>query len=150
MTLRLTTTACARAALLLVLLACVVFAVGPFQTLEYELIPWDKAAHFIAFYLVTSLLFLSFPRRRRLDLACLATLAGVGLEIAQLASGRDAELDDMLANACGAFAVVAPGYLEMARQASRVGSQSRKERRRAPLSGLKDAKPASTPIADLT
>ncbi len=118
--------------------------------MEFEFVPWDKAAHFIAFYLLTSLLFLSFPRRRRFDLACLATLAGATLEMVQLLSGRDAELGDILANGCGAFAVVVPGYLEMARQATRAGGQRRRERRRGLLSGLDPAKPGSAPIIDLS
>lgn len=150
MRVRLDTPACARALLLMLGAACGVFALGPFQALEYELVPWDKAAHFIAFYLTTCLLFLSFPRRRRLDLAFLATLAGAGLEIAQMFSGRDAELGDILANGCGAFAVVVPHYLELARQSARLGAVRRRERRRGALASLPQAKPASRPVVDLT
>jgi VanZ family protein len=97
-------------------LVCAIGMVGPFQGIERALVPWDKAAHFIAFYGVTLLLFSAFPDRRRLDLAVLATFAGTAVEVLQLLDGRDAELGDILADAAGAFAVLAPIYLERLRE----------------------------------
>jgi len=70
----------------------------------------------IAFYGLTLLLFSAFPDRRRLDLAVLATFAGAAIEILQLIEGRDAELGDILADAAGAFAVLAPLYLDQMRR----------------------------------
>jgi VanZ family protein len=97
-------------------LTCAIGMVGPFQGVERAVVPWDKAAHFIAFYGVTLLLFSAFPDRRRLDLAVLATFAGAAVEVLQLLDGRDAELGDVLADAAGAFAVLAPIYLERLRE----------------------------------
>jgi VanZ family protein len=97
-------------------LTCAIGMVGPFQGIERALVPWDKAAHFIAFYGVTLLLFSAFPQRRRVDLAVLATFAGTVVEVLQLIDGRDAELGDVLADAAGAFAVLAPIYLERLRE----------------------------------
>ena len=93
-------------------LVCGIGMVGPFGGIERAWVPWDKAAHFIAFYGLTLLLFSAFPRRRRLDLAVLATFAGCLIEVAQTLTGRDGEIGDILADAAGAFAVLAPVYLE--------------------------------------
>lgn len=97
-------------------LTCVIGMVGPFQGVERALVPWDKAAHFIAFYGVTLLLFSAFPDRRRLDLAVLAIFAGAAIEVLQLIDGRDAEVGDLLADAAGALAVLAPIWLERLRE----------------------------------
>jgi len=146
MTLRIDMTTLARMLLVFAATACAVAALGPFELMEYALVPWDKAAHFLAFYGVTSLLFLSFPKRRRLDLAMLAAFGGCALEIMQRIVGRDAELGDIVANACGALAVVAPGYLEQARVSWRAAQNAergevRSERRRSALARLKAATP---------
>ena len=106
----------ARGLLLVAALTCIIGMVGPFQGVERAFVPWDKAAHFMAFYGVTLLLFSAFPDRRRLDLATLATFAGAAIEILQLIEGRDAELGDIVADAAGAFAVFAPLYLDQARR----------------------------------
>lgn len=106
----------ARWLLLVAGLTCAIGMVGPFQGVERAFVPWDKAAHFIAFYGMTLLLFSAFPDRRRLDLAMLATFAGAAIEIMQLIEGRDAELGDILADAAGAFAVLAPLYLDQMRR----------------------------------
>ena len=109
-------TTTARWLLLAAALTCAIGMIGPFQGVERAFVPWDKAAHFVAFYGVTLLLFSAFPHRRRLDLAVLATFAGTAIEILQLIDGRDAELGDLLADAAGAFAVWAPLYLERLRE----------------------------------
>lgn len=113
---------------------CAVAMLGPFQGIEKRLISPDKAAHFVAFYGLTLLMFSAFPNRRRLDLVTLAVLAGSGVEILQGLTGRDAELGDVLADAAGAFAVLAPAWLETARH-------PRAERRQA----RGRARPASAP-----
>lgn len=120
----------ARLALGLAFLSCAVVMVGPFQALESELVPWDKAAHFVAFYGLASLAFLAFPRHRRLDLVIAATAMGAGLEVIQGLAGRDAGLGDVLADAAGAFAVYTPGYLERLRQMARNPHGVRERRRR--------------------
>ena len=114
-------------------LTCAIGMVGPFQGAERALVPWDKAAHFIAFYGVTLLLFSAFPDRRRLDLVVLATFAGAAVEVLQLIDGRDAEIGDILADAAGAFAVWAPIYLERLRE----GRTERRQARSRPVPAAK-------------
>jgi VanZ family protein len=114
----------ARAALLAAACACVWGAVFAPQGIEHAFVPWDKAAHFIAIYGLTILLFAAFPNRRRLDLMLLAIFGGAAVELAQLMVGRDAELGDTLADAAGALAVMAPIWLE------RLRAPPRRERRR--------------------
>lgn len=113
---------------------CAFFMIGPFQGLEAKVVPWDKAAHFIAFYGITVLLYLSFPRRRRMELALIAALLGCGIEIVQRLTGRDASVGDMLANTSGAFAVYLPGLVERVRAAARSpgGLVERRVRRMPP------------------
>lgn len=126
-----TSTKIARAALLVSGLACFVGMVGPFQGVEEAIIPWDKAAHCIAFYALTAMLYAAFPDRRRFDLTLMAILAGAGTEVAQQLTGRDAGLDDLAADAVGAFAVFLPIWIE------RLKGDARPERRRSPtLPGL--------------
>lgn len=119
----------ARLALGLTFVICAVVMTGPYQTLESALFPWDKAAHFMAFYAVTSLAYLAFPRHRRLDLAIAMIVMGAGLEVLQAMVGRDAGLGDVLADAAGAFAVYAPGQIERLRQGAR-NPEGLRERRR--------------------
>jgi len=102
----------AKGLLLVAFLLCVIGMVGPFQGIEHALVPWDKAAHFMAFYGLTLLLFTAFPRRRRLDLTVLAIFAGASTEVAQILAGRDGEIGDLCADALGALAVLAPVWLE--------------------------------------
>ena len=101
----------AKGLLLLAFVVCAGGMVGP-AGIEQALVPWDKAAHFMAFYGLTLLLFTAFPRRRRLDLTILAIFAGAGTEVAQILAGRDGEIGDLCADALGALAVLAPVWLE--------------------------------------
>jgi len=108
------------------------------QGIEQALVPWDKAAHFIAFYGLTLAMFAAFPERRRFDLALAAVLVGCGIEVVQQFTGRDAGLGDVAADAAGAMAVVAPVWLE------RLRAPPRRERRRM-RSAARAARPAATP-----
>jgi VanZ family protein len=128
----------ARFLLLAAALVCAIGMLGPFQGIENRLIEPDKAAHFVAFYGLTLLMFSAFPSRRRFDLAMLAVFAGSAIEIAQMLTGRDGEVGDVLADAAGAFAVLVPVWLEWARQ-PRV---ERRARRKLTL-------PAPAPMRDL-
>jgi VanZ family protein len=114
----------ARWLLLAAALVCAFGMLGPYRGIERAFVPWDKAAHFIAFYGVTLLMFAGFPQRRRMDLVMLAIFAGAAGEIAQSLVGRDGEVGDLAADALGSVAVYAPIYLERLRQ-------PRIERRRA-------------------
>jgi len=115
----------ARWTLLVAGLVCAIGMVGPFHGVERAFVPWDKAAHFIAFYGLTLLMFSAFPDRRRLDLAVIATCAGAAIEVLQRIDGRDAELGDIIADAAGAFAVLAPIWLERLREPRAVRRQAR-------------------------
>lgn len=110
------TVSIARRLLLAAGVVCAVGMLGPFRGIEQAFVPWDKAAHFIAFYGLTLLMFSAFPERRRLDLVLLATFAGAAVEVFQSVVGRDGELGDLVADAAGAVAVYAPIYLERLRQ----------------------------------
>jgi VanZ family protein len=125
-----TSTLVARILLAVAGLVCVVGMVGPFQGVEEALIPWDKAAHFVAFYGLTSLLYVAFPRFRRVELTLVAIFAGCGIEIAQGVSGRDMGLGDIFANSLGALAVLSPMYLQEWRSPRR--SERRRSRASAP------------------
>lgn len=123
----------ARFTLLAGALVVTIGMVGPFQGVEKAYVPWDKAAHFLAFYGLTAALFVAFPKRRRLDLAFMAVLGGSATEVAQLLTGRDAEVGDVLADAIGAGAVLLPMYLEQIRAAARNAQAGRRAAdRRAP------------------
>ena len=121
-----TSTKIARAILILSGLVCAVGMLGPFQGVEENFVPADKAAHFIAFYGLTAMLHAAFPNRRRLDLTLMAILAGAGVEVAQQLTGRDSGLDDVAADAVGAFAVMLPIWIE------RLRSAPQPDRRRRP------------------
>lgn len=125
----------ARALLLLAALVCGIGMVGPFQGAEQALVPWDKAAHFVAFYGLTILLFSAFPSRRRLDMTALAIFAGAAIEVAQILTGRDGEIGDLCADALGALAVLAPVWLEHLRF-------PRVERRTSALRNIETPEPA--------
>jgi VanZ family protein len=103
----------------LLLSACMVCAfgmLGPFRGIERAVVPWDKAAHFIAFYGITLLAFSAFPKRRRMDLVVQAICAGAAMEVLQSMVGRDGQVGDIVADAAGALAVFAPMWLERRRE----------------------------------
>ena len=125
---RISTPVAARIVLVLAFATCAIGMIGPFQGVEEALIPWDKAAHFIAFYALTCLLLVAYPTRRRFDLALLAVMAGAGIEVAQRVFGRDAGVGDVLANAAGAAAVLLPVHVEGWRAQAR--GEGRVERRK--------------------
>jgi VanZ family protein len=106
----------ARLLLVSLSLAMAVFMLGPFQQLEHDLIPWDKAAHFMAFYAGTALLYVAVPGRRRLDLSTLVAFAGVGSELVQGMVGRDCDAMDMVADLAGAYALYLPVWLDHLRR----------------------------------
>lgn len=122
-----------RAVLALIAATGAFFMIGPFQGAEEAFVPWDKAAHFIAFYVATSALLLAFPERRRLDLAILAITAGALIEVIQSLVGRDFGVGDLAADAAGALAVVAPAYIERWRAWVLRPHQTPTERRTQPV-----------------
>jgi VanZ family protein len=83
-----------------------------------DLLGWDKAQHFIAYFGLAVMAMLAWGRRRSpwLLLAAVLVLGG-GLEILQAFVGRDAEWDDMAANTLGACTgtLLVLGLLHLAR-----------------------------------
>ena len=65
---------------------------------------WDKIVHFIAYFVLSVLALLAFPRARLLPIIAGLTLLGVGIEIAQamMPFGRSGSLADAIANMLGA------------------------------------------------
>jgi VanZ family protein len=139
--------ALARSLLAVGALACGAAMIGPFQGVEEVLVPWDKAAHFLAFYAFTIGLFLAFPQRRRIDLAMLAIFLGAGTEAAQGLAGRDCDVLDMIADALGVIAVLAPIHMEQWRSQLRPsGAQAIIDRRgAAPAAVRRPATSATVP-----
>ena len=72
------------------------------------LIPWDKARHFIAFYILASLGALAFPRVSLVYTAIGLALFGVLIEILQGLVGRDRSTLDVVADVVGIAAALTP------------------------------------------
>jgi VanZ family protein len=87
------------------------------DTTDPALIPWDKARHFLAFYMLTGLAVIGLPRVNLLWLG-LALLAYGGLiEVFQGMVGRQTSLLDLAANGAGIAALFAGMAAQQARTA---------------------------------
>jgi VanZ family protein len=77
------------------------------------LIPWDKAKHFIVFYVLATLASLALPRSRLWRIGLVVLAFGGLIEILQGLPiiGRDASWFDLLADACGICAAFGPMVL---------------------------------------
>ncbi|MDP3377315.1 MAG: VanZ family protein [Brevundimonas sp.] len=80
------------------------------------LIPWDKAGHFLSFYVLTILYLLAAPRAPRWAIVALLVAAGGVIEIVQGQVGRNAEWADWLADIAGIACAVLPVWLEALRR----------------------------------
>jgi hypothetical protein len=78
-----------------------------------QLVPWDKAEHFIAFYALTGLAVAAYPRRNLLLLAALLSSFGALIEIVQGLSmvHRDRDFWDWVADTLAIAAAMAPMLL---------------------------------------
>ncbi len=78
-----------------------------------QLVPWDKAEHFIAFYALTGLAAAAFPRRNLLLIAILLSAFGALIEIVQGLSivHRDRDFWDWVADTLAIVAALAPMLL---------------------------------------
>src|SRR5690606_24268739 len=94
--------------------------VKPPSTLP-PLIPWDKAAHFLAFYVLTVLAAAAFPRRTLLLLAVALSAYGALIELIQAhpAIGRDSDIWDWVADTAAIAAALLP--LLISRWRDRIG-----------------------------
>ena len=78
-----------------------------------QLVPWDKAEHFIAFYALTGLAAAAFPRRRLLVIAIALSGFGALIEIVQGLPivHRDKDVWDWVADTLAIGAALAPMLL---------------------------------------
>jgi hypothetical protein len=86
-----------------------VLAVVP-ETGVPPLIPWDKAAHFLAFYVLTLLAAAAFPRRPLLLLALALSAYGAAIEAIQALPlvDRDSSFWDWVADTVAVGAALLP------------------------------------------
>lgn len=76
------------------------------------LFPWDKAGHFLSFYVLTILYLLAAPRAPRWGIVAGLVLAGGLIEIVQGQVGREADWLDWLADIAGITSAILPAWLE--------------------------------------
>jgi hypothetical protein len=87
----------------------IVAAVRPAQA-AVNVIPWDKAAHFIAFYVLTAVAVAAFPRLRLVRIAVALSAFGAGIELVQGLKivARDRDFWDWVADTLAIAAALAP------------------------------------------
>lgn len=83
------------------------------------LIPWDKAGHFLCFFVLTLLYTLAAPRTPRWRIIALLIVAGGVIEIVQGQVGRNAEWGDWIADIAGIACAALPVWLEGLRRRMR-------------------------------
>jgi hypothetical protein len=90
-----------------------------------QLVPWDKAEHFIAFYTLTGLAVAAYPRRNLLALALMLSAFGALIEIVQGLPivHRDRDFWDWVADTIAISAAVAPMLLHWWRRQVRSGQK---------------------------
>jgi hypothetical protein len=86
-----------------------------------QLVPWDKAEHFIAFYALTGLAVAAFPRRPLLLVAALLSGFGALIEFVQGLPivHRDRDFWDWVADTLAILAALAPMLLVWWRREAR-------------------------------
>ncbi|UDF03361.1 VanZ family protein [Asticcacaulis sp. AND118] len=110
-----------RVCLVLLSLAIGILVLGPFAHAEESFGLTDKEAHIIAFFSLTLMLQLAFPRVRRMDMALGVLLLGALIEVVQLFTGRSASVGDWLADLIGVSVATIPSYAETFRHFARLG-----------------------------
>lgn len=85
-----------------------------------HLFPWDKAEHFAAFYVLTSLAAAAYPRVPLLLLALCLSLFGSTIELVQALPfiHRDCDIVDWIADVTAVTAALAPMILDRWRRFS--------------------------------
>lgn len=117
-----------RICLALLTVTVAVLVLGPFSGAEQAFGLTDKEAHIIAFFVLTVMLQLAFPRVRRTDLALGVLVLGALIEVAQLFTGRSASVGDWLADLIGVSVATLPSYAETFRHYVRLGQRAPRRR----------------------
>jgi hypothetical protein len=91
-----------------------------------QLVPWDKAEHFIAFYALTGLGVAAFPRRRLSVIAVLLSAFGALIELVQGLPivHRDRDFWDWVADTLAIMAALSPMLLVWWRRQARSGQKN--------------------------
>jgi hypothetical protein len=91
-----------------------------------RLVPWDKAEHFIAFYVLTGLAAAAFPRRHLWAIAASLSAFGALIELVQGTSivHRDMDFWDWVADTLAIGAALAPMLLVWWRGQFRQGQKN--------------------------
>jgi VanZ family protein len=76
-----------------------------------SLMPWDKAEHFTAFYVLMGIGSAAFAKRPLWLIGLLLSGFGGLIEIVQGQVGRDCDVFDWIADSLGVLAVIAPSAL---------------------------------------
>jgi hypothetical protein len=100
-----------RAAFVVALVFTFFAAVLPEKTVHgLEFVPWDKAQHFIAFFVLTVMATIAFPKRHVLTMAVALSAFGALIELVQGLQfvGRDRDFKDWVADTIAIGAVIVP------------------------------------------
>jgi hypothetical protein len=91
-----------------------------------QIVPWDKAEHFLAFYALTGLAVAGFPRRNLFVVAALLSAFGAFIEFVQGLSivHRDRDFWDWLADTVAICMALAPMILVWWRRLVRSGQKN--------------------------
>jgi hypothetical protein len=91
-----------------------------------QLVPWDKAEHFLAFYALTGLAVAGFPRRNLFVIAALLSAFGAFIEFVQGLSivHRDRDFWDWVADTVAITMALAPMILVWWRRVVRSGQKN--------------------------
>lgn len=91
-----------------------------------QLVPWDKAEHFIAFYALTGLAAAAFPRRNLFVISALLSGFGALIEVVQGLDfvQRDRDFWDWVADTLAIIAALAPMLLVWWRGLVRSGQKN--------------------------
>jgi hypothetical protein len=93
--------------------------------LAWQMVPWDKAEHFIAFYALTGLAVAAYTRRNLMALAATLSAFGALIEFVQGLSivHRDRDFWDWVADTIAIGAALAPMLLNWWRRQVRSGQK---------------------------
>jgi hypothetical protein len=91
-----------------------------------QIVPWDKAEHFLAFYALTGLGVAAFPRRNLFVIAALLSAFGAFIEFVQGLSivNRDRDFWDWVADTVAISMALAPMILVWWRRVARSGQKN--------------------------